>query len=80
MESKSKGINGNDEHTVSGIFMPRAFVKNLSYDEFCDWCETGTSNEIEDLIIHFVDSHLYEHVDVMKIIANRKRKEEQENE
>jgi hypothetical protein len=54
------------------IAEPENLVRNMSYDEFVDWAELGTKEDIECAIKEFNKVGLKDHVRVMEIIIDKK--------
>jgi len=57
---------------------PRLVVGDMDYDEFVDWLELGTVEDIEEAILVFAKHNMFHHVEIMKITANKLRKLENE--
>jgi len=55
------------------LINPHILVDGMTYDEFVEWVDIGTIEEIEDAILTFANAQMYQHVDIMKICANKKR-------
>ena len=53
---------------------PHSVVGDMDYDEFVDWLELGTVEDIEEAILVFAAHNMFHHVTVMKLTANRLRK------
>jgi len=53
------------------IIEPKNLIKNMNYDEFVDWAEIGTKEDIECAIRVFQAWGLKDHVKIMKIIIER---------
>ncbi len=68
-------LNNEWNESLDQMFLelkdPRELVKDMNYDEFSDWIEQGTAEEIECAIAAFEDVGLTEHVKVMKVYVNR---------
>jgi len=71
-------INEMKEFFDKNLLEPEKLVEGMTYDDFVEWVEIGTIEEIEDAILTFANAEMYQHVDIMKICANRKRHEDTE--
>jgi len=52
---------------------PRELTRGMSYDEFTEWVELGTIEEVESAISSFEKENMNEHVEIMKIYIKNKK-------
>ena len=67
---KSEGIT-NIVDAYDNIIIPTELVKNMSYDDFIDWLELGSKQDIEAAIKVFERYNLTGYVEIMKIHLKR---------
>lgn len=48
------------------IKRPRNLVKDMSFDDFCDWCDKGTREDLEAALVEFEKDNLPEHCRIIK--------------
>lgn len=53
------------------IIAPETIVDGMDYDEFHEWVELGTKDEIECAIVEFKKSNLPHHVKIMEIYISK---------
>ena len=54
------------------LIHPEEMVREMTYDEFVDWVELGTKEDIECAIEEFRKYNLDDHVTIMEIVIARK--------
>jgi len=59
------------EKAYKEIIKPSNLVNGMTYDEFLDWVEIGTIDEIECAIKAFEKDDLQEHIKIMKITVKK---------
>lgn len=55
----------------NNIIIPTELVKNMTYDDFIDWLELGTKQDIIETIKIFERYNLNTHIKIMKIHLER---------
>lgn len=51
---------------------PKTLTEDMSYDEFCDWLELGTEEDVKSAIKAFKEDGLDSHVEVMELHLKQK--------
>ena len=59
------------EKAYLDMIEPKKLVEGMSYDDFVDWVEIGTREDIECAIRVFKNWGLNDHVRVMEIVLER---------
>lgn len=57
----------NHNEFYEKLSQPSVLTEDMSYDEFCDWLELGTEDDIRAAIKAFKQDGLDEHVEVMEL-------------
>ena len=68
---KYNNSNKSINDAYLGLIDPCEVVKGMSYDEFIDWLELGTKDDILQAIKVFEEKKLVEHVKIMNIYLDK---------
>ena len=54
------------------LIEPENLVKRMSYEEFVEWAELGTKEDLQFAICEFEKAGLHDHVKIMEIVMRKK--------